>query len=331
MINLLRKAALAMSALAASLMPLAAMAQGTGAYPDKPLRFVVPAPAGGPTDLIARMIAERLTLSLKQTVTVDNRPGASQILGTSFVAKADADGYTLLFTPSTPIVMVPNTLKNVPYDVQRDLAGVAHIGATPLVVYANTTRPVTDLRSLLAFAKANPDKASYGTSGVGSSTHLLPEMLVKRSGVPMVHVPYKGVSPNLQDLAKGEVLISVADVGSAIPLVQAGKIRPIAVTGSKRSRALPDVPTFAEQGYSGMEPFSPWFAVFAPKRTPKPIVDLLASHITRIVKEPDFTAKLLAFGVDATGLAPEGTDEFARDDMARWKRIVQELPDIKYE
>jgi tripartite-type tricarboxylate transporter receptor subunit TctC len=322
---------LTLAAVVAAVSAGPAAAQGGPAYPDKPVRFVVPAPAGGPTDIVARLVAEKLSDALKQAVVVDNRPGATQMLGTGLVAKADPDGYTLLFTPSTPIVMVPNTLKNVPYDVQRDLAGVSHIGTTPLVAYVNAASPITDLKSLLAYAKANPNKATYGTSGVGSSTHLLPEMLVKKSGVPMVHVPYKGVSPNLQDLAKGEVLMSIADVGSAIPLMTAGKIRPVAVTGSKRSRALPDVPTFAEQGFAGMEPFSPWFSIFAPKRTPRSIVDMLSAKVAQIVKDPQFIAKMLTFGIDATGFTPEQTDEFTRTDMARWKHIVSELPDIKYE
>lgn len=300
-------------------------------YPAKPIRFIVPASAGGPSDVIARLVAERLGQSLGQTVLVDNRPGASQMLGTAAVSKADPDGYTLLFTTSTPIVMVPATLKKVPYDVQKDLTAISHIGTTPLVLYVNGTTAITNLRQLFDEVKAKPESANYGSYGNGSSAHVLGEFMIRQANVKMVHVPYKGVAPELQDLLGGQLMTAVADIGSASALIKAGKIRPIAVTGSKRSEVLPDVATFAEQGIAGMEPFSPWWGVFAPRLTPKPIVDQLSAEIAKIVKAPDFNAKLVSFGIDTTGTTSAQANELARAETIRWQQITRDMSHISFE
>ena len=300
-------------------------------FPNKPVRFIVPAAAGGPTDVVARLVAERLTQSLGQTVLVDNRPGASLMLGTSAVAKSAPDGYTLLFTTSTPIVMVPFTIKNVPYDVQKDFTTVSHLGSTPLVLYVNATSPFTNLKQMLDEVKAKPASGSYGSYGNGSSAHVLGEMLVRQAGVKMVHVPYKGVAPELQDLVGGQIMAAVADIGSAAPLVKGGRIRPIAVTGTRRSPVLPEVATFAEQGISGMEPFSPWWGLFAPLQTPQAVVDKLSAEVAKIVKTADFNAKLLSFGIEPTGTTSAQANELTRNDMAKWQAIVRDLSHIQFE
>jgi len=300
-------------------------------YPTKPIRFVVPAAAGGPSDVVARLFAEKLGTALGQAVVVENKPGASLTLGTVAVAQAQPDGYTLLFTTSTPIVMVPFTMKKVPYDVQKDLTTVSHLGSTPLVLYVNGTSPVQNVKQLVDAVKAAPDKANYGSYGNGSSAHVLGEMLNRQAGMKMVHVAYKGVAPELQDLLAGNIMTAVADIGTASPLVKAGKIRPIAVTGNKRSASLPDVPTFAEQGITGMEPFSPWWAVFAPAQTPRPIVEQLAGELARIVKLPDMQARMLGFGIDTTGTTPAQANEITRADMARWQAIIRDVSYINFE
>lgn len=309
----------------------AALAQATENYPSRVVRFIVPASAGGPSDIVARLVADKLSQSVGQPVIVENRPGGSLMIGTSAVAKSEPDGYTLLVTTSTPIVTVPFTMKNVPYDVQQDLVTVSHLGSTPLVLYVSSARPARTLKDVLEIARTKPEQANYGSYGTGSSAHILNEIVLRQTRVTMVHVPYKGVAPELQDLVGGQILTAVADIGSAAPLVQGGTIRPVAVTGPKRSTLLPDVPTFAEQGVTGLEPFSPWWGVFAPRKTPKAIVDRLSTEIQKIVKSPEFSARMERLGIEPTGLLSEEADRTTRDEMSRWKGIIANLPDVKFE
>ncbi len=312
--------------------PLVAWSQTADApFPARPVRFIVPAAAGGPSDVVARLAAQKLAEALGQPVIVDNQPGAGMVLGTTAVARAPADGYTLLFTTSTPIVMTPNTMKSLPYDVRRDFVPVAHLGSTPLVMYVNASLPATDVRSLGDAARARAGALAYGSYGVGSSAHLLGETLARQLSVSMVHVAYKGVAPQIQDLAGGQVSMAVADVGTPAPLMKAGRIRAIAVTGSKRAAALPDVPTFAEQGISGMEPFSPWWGVFAPARTPPAVVARLSTELVRIARSPEFVARLAELGADATGAPADQAAEMMRAELARWQKIVADLGDLKLE
>ncbi|MES2415544.1 MAG: tripartite tricarboxylate transporter substrate binding protein [Pseudomonadota bacterium] len=322
---------LKVGALTVLLATTGSQAQDAARYPSKPIRFIVPASAGGPSDVIARLIAEKLTTALGQNVLVENRPGAGLVLGTNAVAKADPDGYTLLFTTSTPIVMVPFTQKKVPYDVQKDFTTVSHIGTTPLVLYVNGSTPITNLRQMLDAAKAKPESANYGSYGNGSSAHVLGEFMIRQTGVKMTHVPYKGVAPELQDLVGGQLMIAVADIGSAAPLTKAGKIRPIAVTGTKRSSVLPEIPTFAEQGITGMEPFSPWWGLFAPQQTPRAIVDQLSAEVAKIVKTPDFNARLISFGIDPSGTTSAQGNELTRNEMAKWQGIIKDMSHINFD
>lgn len=300
-------------------------------YPNKPVRFIVPASPGGPSDIIARLVADQLSQGLKQPVIVENKPGASQTLGTAYVAKAAADGYTLLFTTSTPIVMTPFTTRKLPYDVKRDLIAVSHVGTTPLVLYVNNTLPVRSLKEMIQVAKSKPGELSYGSYGNGSSAHLLGEYFSRQAGIKLVHVPYKGVSPQIADLASGQINFAVADIGVPAPFVKSGKLHPLAVTGSRRSESLPGVPTFAEQGIAGMEPFSPWWGLFAPAATPQPVVAALAAEVTRIVKSPGFAARFAVFGAEPTGLDSAGATAALNEELARWEKIVAALPDIQFE
>lgn len=318
-------------ALAAALAPAGVRAQEAQRYPSRPVRLIVPSPAGGPTDAFARMLAERLSLDFGQPFVVDNRPGASLILGTNAVAKAEADGHTLLFTTSTPIVMVPYTIKNVPYDVQKELTGVSHLGSTPLVLYVNASSPITNLRQLFDEVRAKPAAANYGSIGTGSSFHVLVEYMARQAGISMVHVPYKSVVAQLQDLVGGQLMTATADISAAAGLVKAGKIRPIAVTGAKRSSLLPDVPTFGEQGVVGMEPFVVWWGVFAPQKTPRPVIDQLSTAIARFMQTPEIRARLAGFGAEPTGTNAAQANEITRTEMARWQQIIRDLSHIKFD
>jgi tripartite-type tricarboxylate transporter receptor subunit TctC len=227
--------------------------------------------------------------------------------------------------------MVPFTLKNPPYDVQKDLTAVSHLGSTPLVLYVNAESPIQNLHQLSDAVRANPASGNYGSYGNGSTAHVMGEILNRQLNLKMVHVPYKGVAPELQDLTGGQILSAVADIGTAQPLVKGGKIRPIAVTGTTRSPLLPDVATFSEQGVSGMEPFSPWWGLFAPKNTPRPIVDQLATEIAKVVASPDVRSRLLGFGIDPTGTTSAQANEIMRADMARWQAIIRDVSYINFE
>lgn len=294
-------------------------------YPDKPITFVVPASAGGPSDIIARLVGNQLSEELKQTVIVENKPGASMALGTVQVANAAPDGYTLLFTTSTPIVLTPLTTKNLQYDVKRDLRIVSHIGTTPLVLYGNNTVPVKSVQELIKAAKDKPGQLSYGSYGTGSSAHVLGEYLSSQAGIEMVHVPYKGVSPQITDLAGGQINFAIADIGVPAPFVKSGQLTPLAVTGAQRSSSLPDVPTFAEQGIVGMEPFSPWWGLFAPAGTPDAIVDKLSAAVAKIVRTPDFKERFAPFGAEPTGLEAAEATAALDKELDTWARIIDSV------
>ena len=309
----------------------AAPAHAQATYPSKPIKLIVPASAGGPSDVVARLVAEGLTRALGQPVVVENKAGAAQTLGTAQVAKAEPDGYSLLFTTSTPIVMAPFTRKNLPYDVRKDLIAVSHVGVTPLVLYVNSAVPVKSVKELIDAAKAKPGELSYGSYGNGSSAHLLGEYLSKQVGIKLIHVPYAGVSPQITALVGGQIQFAIADIGVPGPFVKDGKLRPLAVTGSKRSASLPDVPTFAEQGVAGMEPFSPWWGLFAPGGTPKAIVDKLSAETVKIVKSPEFAARFAVFGADATGMDSAASTAALNDELARWTKIFAALPGLNLE
>ncbi len=324
-------------ALSLFLLPLAAAlcaaapALAQQAYPHKPIKLIVPASAGGPSDVVARLVGEGLSKALGQPVVVENKVGAAQTLGTAQVAKAEPDGYTLLFTTSTPIVMAPFTRKNLPYDVRKDLITVSHVGTTPLVLYANSGVPVKSVKELIEAAKAKPGELSYGSYGNGSSAHLLGEYLSKQVGIKLIHVPYAGVSPQIAALVGGQIQFAVADIGVPAPFVKDGKLRPLAVTGSRRSASLPEVPTFAELGVAGMEPFSPWWGLFAPAGTPKAIVDKLSAETVKIVKSPEFHARFAVFGADATGMDTAASAAALNDELTRWTKIFAALPNISFD
>lgn len=290
-------------------------------WPARTITMVLPASAGSGTDIMARDLAKRLGDALQQPVIVDNKPGASGIIGTQIVVRAPADGYTLLYTNGTNTVMAPALLKSMPYDVLTDLQPVAQTVTGGVMLHVSNDLPVKNLKELVAHVKANPDKLAYGSWAVGSSGHLVMEWLKQETGMKIPHTPYKAVPQLLTELASGELKIGWSDPIAPLPFIESGRIRPIAVIGDKRLPRNPDVPTFGEQGF----PFETvgWFGVFAPKGTPKAIVQRLAEEIGRIQQHPEVQERLKFMNVTNSKLkSPEEFGTVVSNDLKVWKKIV---------
>jgi len=306
--------------LAAAVATGSALAQSNAAsYPNQPIRLVVPYPAGGGTDVLARSIAIKLRDAWGQPVVVDNRPGASGVLGNEFVAKAAPDGHTVLMTISGMLILA--ALKKLPYDVVRDFRPLAQVGTTNSVFLVPPSVPASTLKEFVALARANPGKYSYGSFGVGTSAHLNGEALKLRENIDLVHVPYKGSAPLLTDLRGGQLTAGIVDMATAKSQLE--HFKALAVTGGRRNPALPNVPTFAELGYEWLKQEG-WFGLFMPAGVPEPIATKFASEVQRILKAPDMVAR-----IQAQGLTPSqmNADEFARSiraDLQVYKRVVQE-------
>ncbi len=278
------------------------------AWPDKPIRVVVPYPPGGGVDFVSRAVAQRLGDVLKTTLVIDNRGGASGTIGADIVAKSAPDGYTFLVASPAEVVVGPIVGQKVNYDPARDLVPVTLIGETPLVIAAHPSLPAKTLPEFLALAKASPGKYSYGTPGTGSSMQFAGESLNALAGISVVHVPYRGAAPVVTDLLGGQVPVGIVGMPPTVPHAKSGKLRILAVTSEKRSSAMPDVPAVAElPGMKGYR-FTNWMGVYVPAKTPQPVIDRLAAEIAKIVREPAMREKLLSQGVEPVG---DTTAEFA--------------------
>ena len=277
---------------------LAAEPATAQAWPTRPIKIVVPFPAGGGNDLLARLFGDRLSVALGQPVIVENKGGASGGLGTEMVANAPGDGYTLLVSSSTALTINPAIQNNLPYDPIRDFAPVYQIAGGVVVMLVPGTSPVRSVADLVAASKSRPGTMSYGSWGVGSSAHFAMEVTKLTTGADIVHAPYKGVSPVVQDLVGGHIPAGFSDMGTALPHVKAGTIRAIAQFGEKRAPSLPDVPTLVESGV----PFDiiAWIGMLAPASTPKPIVERLNAEMRRIAAEPDVAERLRSISMVAT-------------------------------
>jgi tripartite-type tricarboxylate transporter receptor subunit TctC len=314
------RAAVAATIALGALAPLAAGAQ---TWPTKPVKFVVPYPPGGSTDPMARLIGAKLSDSLGQQFVVENRSGASGTIGTAFVAKSPADGYTFIFVFDYHAVN-PFLIPDLPFDTVKDLAPVTLIGAAPMAIATSVAKPYRSFGDVVAAAKAKPGTVSIGSVGNGSLGHLTMVLVQQTSGIRLIHIPYKGGGPMTADAVGGQIDLAIGSVAVITPHVKGGKLRAIAVTGDARSRALPDVPALAEQGLPGFSALA-WWAIFAPAGTPKPTMDKFHAELVKAFNLPD-VRKLLTeqLGIDLVVSSPEGLQKWLATEMERWGKVVRE-------
>ncbi len=298
----------------------AALAQAP--YPSKPIRVVVPYPPGGATDIMARTVAQRLTEVLGQQVVIDNKAGGNSGIGAEIVAKAPADGYTLLFTNDATFVLNPVLFSSLPYDASKDFVPVATVAYLNLGLAVSSTLPVNSFSELVAYTRARSGKLSYGSYGVGSQAHLMGEMYKKISGTDLVHVPYKGSAQAVADVIGGQVLFTFPALTTVQGFLKADKVRMLAISGDKRSPLLPDVPTFAEVGYKDMD-IGAWYAFLAPAGTPRDVVNRLNTAVAKLLGNREFIAQLVSQGMMPMTLSPEQISAQIRSETARMSRIVK--------
>ena len=305
-------------ALAVGLVP-AAFAQP---YPSKPIRFVVPYPAGGPLDTVARLLGQKVAESVKQPVIVDNKPGAGGNIGADSVAKSAPDGYTILMGAVATHAINPTLYAGIPYDPIRDFQPVTQLASTPNVLIVNNSVPAASVREFIAYAKANPGKLNFGSGSTGSAGHLAGELFKTMAGVDMTHVPYKGAAPAMQDLIAGQVQLMFDNFASANTQVKAGKVKALAVTTAKRSALAPELPTIAESGLAGFD-INTWFGIFVPAGTPKEIVERLHSEFTRALALADIREKITNLGAEPVGNRPEEFAMYIKSEGEKYARVIK--------
>ena len=306
---------------AATALLLALATPAAAAWPERPIRLVLPFPAGGPTDTLGRQLAQQLQTMLGQSVVVDNRAGANSAIGSDIVAKSPADGYTLLFNAS--IFAINPHLVKLPYDIHRDFTPIALIAKAPLLIAVNRDLPVKNVRALIAYAKSNPGKLNFGIGSNGSAGHLAQESLRTIAGIDIVMVPYKGSSSAYVDLIGGRLQGFTDPVLGALPQVQGGTVRALAVTSSRRLSVLPDVPTVAESGVPGFE-FHSWYGLWGPANLPRPVVARLNAEIARWISSPEVRAQFDQLGYETQAGTPEDFARFVRDDSALSAKIIRD-------
>ena len=313
-----RTALFALPALAA--LPLSAAAQ---AWPAKPLRLVIPFPAGGATDIVGRLLAQKLGAALGQQVVIDNKPGAGGTIGADLVAKAPADGHTLLLATSSTHSIGPALNPKMPYDAFKDFAPIAHVANAPSVLVVGAGFPKGNALDLIKMLKANPGKYNFGSSGIGTYPHLSAEMFKWRAGgLFVVHIPYRGTGLVVTDLIAGQITFLMDSIVSAQTHIKDGRVRALAVTGAQRSGSLPDVPTFTELGVPGLA-FSNWFGFFAPAGTPADVVQRANRELNTLMRAPDVADRLRQLGADPVTGTPEAFAKVIRDEHDSWKAVIQ--------
>ena len=313
-----RRTALQLAALALASVAGAAHAQ---AWPSKPVSLVVPFPAGGTTDVLARALAERLSPAIGQPVIVENKPGAGATIGADYVAKAKADGHTLLIGAAHHTI-ASSVYKKLPYDFQKGFEPVTVIAMVPNVLVVNARTPAKNVNELVALIKAKPAEASYGSNGNGTAQHLIGTQFQQQTGTRLQHIPYKGSGPLATDLLGGQILMSFDTITPVLPHIKAGKLRPLAVTTAKRSPALPDVPTLQEAGLKDFD-IGTWFGVLAPVGTPKPVLDRLSAEATKIIQSPDFRKRMDDIGAQPVGNSPAEMAAQIRSETDKFSLLVK--------
>ena len=316
------RTALGVTALALAAWTLPSAAQAQSNYPDKPIRFVVPYPPGGGTDVVARIVQMRLQAALGQSIVIDNKGGAGGSLGTDVVAKAVPDGYTVLFTLSSHTIN-PAIFPKLPFDTLKDFEPVGLVASLPQILVANTAVPVRTVADVVAQAKAAPDKFSFASVGNGSPGHLAGELMVIRTGAHMLHIPYRGGGPAITDVMGGQVPYLWVSIPAAAQHVKAGKLKALAVSTVKRSAAFPDVPTMQEAGVPDFEVDS-WYAMLVPAKTPKAIIDKLNKALNTVLAEPAIRAQLLEQGAEAVGGTPEALGKTIAAELPKWAKLAKD-------
>jgi len=297
-------------------------AKAAAPYPSQPIKWVVPFPPGGAMDSMARTLGEKLSTSMKQPVIIENRPGAGGSIGSGLVAKAAPDGHTIMIV-SIGQAVNPCIYPKLPYDATKDFEPVSLVGIVPNILVAHPSIKANNVKELIALAKAQPGKITDASAGNRTTVHLAAELFNSMAGVDIMHVPYKGSAPAVTDLMGGQVDIMFDSLSSAKPYVESGKLKALAVTTTKRSKAFPNVPTIAESGLPGYE-LSGWYAVFVPGKTPKPIVDRLDSELVKALKQDDVRTRFALIGAEPVGSSPQELAATLKTETARWEKIVRE-------
>ncbi len=322
MLTRLSAAAASAALMLSAMLPHAALAQ-TGDYPSKPIRIVVPFPAGGATDIAAREIASKMSANWKQPVTVENRGGAGGNVGSDVVAKSAPDGYTLIMGVTGSHAINISLYAKMPYHPVNDFEAITQVAVVPNVVVVHPSVPAKTLQEFIVLARKQPGKYDYASLGSGTAAHLGMEMLKTAAGVYMVHIPYRGSAPAVADLIGGQVQVMMDGLPSALPHVKAGRLRALAVTSQKRSPAAPDLPTIADSGYPGFYADA-WSGLFAPKGTPRAVVDKLAIETQRILNLPDVRERFAALGAEPVGSSPQEFAQHVQREIAKWAAVVKQ-------
>ncbi|MGV3626973.1 MAG: Bug family tripartite tricarboxylate transporter substrate binding protein [Betaproteobacteria bacterium] len=293
-------------------------------YPSRPIRLIVPLAAGGPSDILARSMAQQLSELMKQTVLVDNRAGAGGVIGTDIAAKSPGDGYTMLLLAVATYSINAGRYAKLPYDPIKDLKPVSILAGAPYVLVTHPALPVHTLKELVALDKKRPGQLNYSSGGAGTGPHLATEVLKAATGMTAVHVAYKGAGPAMNDLVAGQVQFQLANMIASLPLVKAGRLRGIAISGSKRSRALPDLPTIAESGVSGLDEVG-GHMILVPGSTPQPIVARLHQELLKVLQQPDVKSRLEGEGAEIFGTSPEQSALLIRAEIERMAKLIKQL------
>ena len=316
----MNKRLLTVAMLAFSIMPGPAATQG---YPAKAVRMIVPFPPGGGTDLIARTVSQKLSEAWKVPVVVENTPGSGGTIGLAAAVRSPADGYTLVLAQASNTAVAPALYRRLPYDPLKDLAPVTVVVAEPLVMVSHASFPVSNIKELIASARAQPGKTAYGSPGNGTIGHLSVEMLKSMAGIDLLHVPYKGAAQALTDLVGGQITLYSSSLPPALPQIKGGKIKALGVTGATRLAALPDVPTLAESGVAGYEALN-WYGVMVPAGTPKEIVARLNTDMLKVLKLPDVVQRLAGEGGEIVANTPDEFAAMLRREKSKWAKVVKD-------